>query len=669
MTRFKHGLVALMLFLMTFAVHGSLLGYFFTQPNTFPTIHSARIQGTADLQRVLTHPMKSLRERPDRVYRPVSSLSFSLDYALWGLEPAGYHLTDLLVYAFLGIGVYALVARLDGGNPWSGILAAGLVQLHPYSREVLVPISHRQNALAAMFLVWALFSYFRYRDTVRWSYRWWTWLFVGVLLSLLAMGAKEIGVLVVPLVVTGELLREKPPRSLSAFRRNLPERLGALSPFAVTAAAYVSYWSWVTGGSALVGGGEDGPLSMDVLFEHGLASKLSRFLGSELWRYARVYRRALVDVLHPALPGKTNLFSFFGTDPPAWTLYVSVVLLVGVLGVLFEFRRRGMTKPSAGENPSRRRRAVRFVGRLLAGLGLVAIAGFPWIMTLVGDLVAGAYRGTGFFPVEALMEGRTQVPLERYLIAAKRGLMSVSAGILAAGLVLLAAAAPRRVLRFLTGTWRRLTDRPAGRHVLFFTAWVLWCYLFHAFTTTPVVGPGRKRFLLPMIGLLGALAVPASRLPGAVASAWRGRGSSFGRAGAAAVALLLLVGMIPRSPLFVDYSGLDQAQRMNGLFYRQMEFQLEGLPPRSVISVQGVPVWTGWKHVLRTHPYVGTFGSKINFPAWLQVRFPRRRFRLRSRGVDFRSRPCPCPVWIERRSFGSHYFRFTARWADPEGER
>src|SRR5262245_56102289 len=42
-------------------------------------------------------------------YVPVAWLSLGLDYRLWGMDPAGYHLTSVLLHA-VGAGLFYLVA-------------------------------------------------------------------------------------------------------------------------------------------------------------------------------------------------------------------------------------------------------------------------------------------------------------------------------------------------------------------------------------------------------------------------------------------------------------------------------------------------------------------------------------------------------------------------------
>src|SRR3989304_4484469 len=48
------------------------------------------------------------------IYRPVTVLSFSIDYALWKLWPPGYRLTNLVLHALNGWLVFLLARGLTG---------------------------------------------------------------------------------------------------------------------------------------------------------------------------------------------------------------------------------------------------------------------------------------------------------------------------------------------------------------------------------------------------------------------------------------------------------------------------------------------------------------------------------------------------------------------------
>ncbi|MEW6252485.1 MAG: hypothetical protein AB1716_17750, partial [Planctomycetota bacterium] len=52
----------------------------------------------------------------DRLYRPLTVFTFALDYAAWGLWPAGYHLLNVLLHAAACGLVWLFARRLLGGS-------------------------------------------------------------------------------------------------------------------------------------------------------------------------------------------------------------------------------------------------------------------------------------------------------------------------------------------------------------------------------------------------------------------------------------------------------------------------------------------------------------------------------------------------------------------------
>lgn len=93
-------------------------------------------------------------------YRPLLALSFFLDYQLWGLHPAGYHLTNLLAHAGASALVCLLALRL-AAMPTAGVLAGLLFALHPVHIEPVAFTSGRVDVIAAVFLLAAVLLFLR----------------------------------------------------------------------------------------------------------------------------------------------------------------------------------------------------------------------------------------------------------------------------------------------------------------------------------------------------------------------------------------------------------------------------------------------------------------------------------------------------------------------------
>lgn len=85
-------------------------------------------------------------------YRPIPSLSFAVDHSLWGIRPAGYRLTNILLNA-LAVCLVLVVFRRLTDNPWIAYPAAILFALHPTHLEAIVWIKCRSELLAAIFFL------------------------------------------------------------------------------------------------------------------------------------------------------------------------------------------------------------------------------------------------------------------------------------------------------------------------------------------------------------------------------------------------------------------------------------------------------------------------------------------------------------------------------------
>jgi tetratricopeptide (TPR) repeat protein len=94
-------------------------------------------------------------DRHDRFrsfFRPVVSLSYALDYAVWSLKPFGFHLTNLLLHFLCSLLVYAL-ARDATGDRLAATMAAGLFAAHPVHVESVAWISGRTDLWCALFML------------------------------------------------------------------------------------------------------------------------------------------------------------------------------------------------------------------------------------------------------------------------------------------------------------------------------------------------------------------------------------------------------------------------------------------------------------------------------------------------------------------------------------
>lgn len=96
-------------------------------------------------------------------YRPVRNLSYILDFAVWGANPFGFHLMNVLIHAANTILVFFLVRRFEL-SPAMAALAAVIFAVHPIQTDAVSYISGRRDVLFTLFYLAAFLSYLTFRS-------------------------------------------------------------------------------------------------------------------------------------------------------------------------------------------------------------------------------------------------------------------------------------------------------------------------------------------------------------------------------------------------------------------------------------------------------------------------------------------------------------------------
>lgn len=220
-------LMALSIAMIAFLTYVRILGYLFTATDTLTLIETSRVQSPKDLIGILTQPLMAGTQFSEatRVYRPISSLSYALDYFVWRLNPFGYHLTDLTLHMLVSVFAFLLMWFLTGGRKGIAWVSAAVFTSHPILVESVPAIARRQDIIAALFLVLSLIMFLNVAARARRG----NWSLIGsVLAYALALGAKESAILL-PLIICGYLLvfsspngNEDRPVGVGAFRSLRP---------------------------------------------------------------------------------------------------------------------------------------------------------------------------------------------------------------------------------------------------------------------------------------------------------------------------------------------------------------------------------------------------------------------------------------------------------------
>jgi Flp pilus assembly protein TadD len=96
-------------------------------------------------------------------WHPVTWLSHMLDCQLFGLKPAGHHLSSLFLHTLNTLLLFVVLRRMTGRRGASAMVAA-LFALHPLAVDSVAWISERKNLLSTCFGLLCLWAYVRYTE-------------------------------------------------------------------------------------------------------------------------------------------------------------------------------------------------------------------------------------------------------------------------------------------------------------------------------------------------------------------------------------------------------------------------------------------------------------------------------------------------------------------------
>jgi tetratricopeptide (TPR) repeat protein len=96
------------------------------------------------------------------VFRPLRNLSYLLDFQLAGLNPAWWHLVNVLLHVLNALLLAGIGRRLIGGR-WGPALAGLVFLVHPAQSEAVAWLKCRDDLLSVMFVLLAFDLWLRWR--------------------------------------------------------------------------------------------------------------------------------------------------------------------------------------------------------------------------------------------------------------------------------------------------------------------------------------------------------------------------------------------------------------------------------------------------------------------------------------------------------------------------
>ncbi len=166
-------------------------------------------------------------------WHPLTWLSLAIDHAFWGLDPFGYHLTNIILHGVNTLLVFFLVIRLLASVNKTKVtlsppkmpiststqtllvasVTAMLFGFHPLHVESVAWVSERKDLLCAVFVLLSILSYLSYASSVVKRHRW-IWFTLCIFFFIFALMSKPMAV---TLPVTLLLLDVYPLKRMSLY--------------------------------------------------------------------------------------------------------------------------------------------------------------------------------------------------------------------------------------------------------------------------------------------------------------------------------------------------------------------------------------------------------------------------------------------------------------------
>jgi len=158
--RWKIVLLCVVVFIVAFAVYANTIGSDFIWDDEYLILNNSQIKSFSHLGNVFKTYVGYGSENINTFYRPIQELSNMIDYFLWGLEPFGFHLTNVILHSLVAVMVFIFIFNITGNTPAS-FIAALFYAVHPVHTEAVAYIAGRADSLYSLFMLLSLVFFIR----------------------------------------------------------------------------------------------------------------------------------------------------------------------------------------------------------------------------------------------------------------------------------------------------------------------------------------------------------------------------------------------------------------------------------------------------------------------------------------------------------------------------
>lgn len=257
-------------------------------------------------------------------YRPLSIVSFALEFECYGNKPFYSHLLNILFYGFTGFLVYILFKQLfntASTKPWYlavPVVGAFLFIAHPIHSEAVANIKGRDEILCLLFSLATTIHWLRYVDTSNRLHQW-----LSCLMFLLALFSKENAITFVAII----------PITVYFFRgQTFKKSVLSVWPLMVSALAFIIVRRMVIGYFL-----SSGVVITDLMNNPFVYMNLSEKSATLFYTYVWYYK--LLFFPHPL----THDYYPYHVPKSDWTdiiPWISFILTAGLIYLAFKYKKK-----------------------------------------------------------------------------------------------------------------------------------------------------------------------------------------------------------------------------------------------------------------------------------------------------------------------------------------
>jgi tetratricopeptide (TPR) repeat protein len=156
--KYRTALICGALAIVTFAAFWQVLFYGFTNlDDDLYVTENPDVQGGLSRQSIVW----AFRAPHQAFWHPLTMLSHMLDCELFGLNPHGHHLTNILLHIANTLLLFIVLNRMTGGF-WKSAFVAAAFALHPLHVESVAWVAERKDVLSTLFWMLTMLAYLYY---------------------------------------------------------------------------------------------------------------------------------------------------------------------------------------------------------------------------------------------------------------------------------------------------------------------------------------------------------------------------------------------------------------------------------------------------------------------------------------------------------------------------